>query len=318
MNMTRREPTKREVMEQIQMAGRLFQGRRYETPPDYLVTEYTSATLASVIRAAMEGSVQVENPQIWQFCTVASRLLEHQCPIFWLDKDLLEALDHTDFPDSLNTMDLTFPHPATWFQLPLSFMKTPEGSNIASIVIAHYDRGYNVRHLHAGEGGILIMAFTDGLVRDIGDSIWRVHIPLRDRTLLDVVKTLPSDDSNNALINDSPAAPLNDDEIQFNQKLALLTIKIILFLMSRDRALPKSVVTRKEKRRGNKILQSEMWSPNFISNPVRRTSTGTSTSEGVSVRPHWVRGHFRRQHYGKGGSLTKTILVQAYQTGEGD
>jgi len=316
-------------------------GRGYITPHGYYNTDKVSVPMLLELDPLLRGINPPEDRtwEVAQSATTISKLREHDTPIFWLDRELGEALLYTDIPTDLDLNDIEWPYEGMWFQLPDKLILSPSGSDVCSLLFAKFEDGYtpfkndgyNVAldgSVDAPEGGMIVLTFTAAgpwiIPPDVAsmdkEMVWRSTIPLGPMNAC--FKKLPQEGvwSDAELTGEQQRQELQEDTA-FNESMLQFVTKILLYMMSRDKAVPKPRQIRKQKtNKKGKILKTPLWAPNVIGQElkIRDNSKDTDTdTDKRSNRPHWVRGHFRRQPYGKGRKLTKTVMIAPYKTGSG-
>jgi hypothetical protein len=102
---------------------------------------------------------------------------------------------------------------------------------------------------------------------------------------------------------------------RFLADLVALVVKFVLAMNSSPALREDGVIVKMRKVSKGQVKEEE-WSPNYVGRHFKIERGGsTPGGGGGTVRSHWRRGHFRRQHYGEALSLVKTIWIQPILVG---
>jgi hypothetical protein len=128
---------------------------------------------------------------------------------------------------------------------------------------------------------------------------------------------VPSDFSDYKGFSDDPSQydnetlPTVEQEKVMVAAMNALTLQILLAITARPELVESGECVRKERTKHGRTKLA-LWSPNIIGKSyVSGKACGNYTLDGGDgYRPHWRRGHFRKQHHGKANSLTKVIWLE--------
>lgn len=100
------------------------------------------------------------------------------------------------------------------------------------------------------------------------------------------------------------------------QEMLAITCKLMIAMSLRPEEVEESVQTRRAKFKGQKMVRSELWSPNVVGRKYAQARKDAEASaERKGVRMHWRRGHMRRVAHGKGRSLRKWVMIDGTLVG---
>jgi hypothetical protein len=101
--------------------------------------------------------------------------------------------------------------------------------------------------------------------------------------------------------------PLAATEGEFLRDLSGVVFRVLLGLEARPALLVSGRRDGRHKKSG-----VELWTPNVVGRDYRVARAGVESHGGshASPRPHWRRGHFRRQAVGAGRTERKIIWIE--------
>ena len=302
------------------------------TPRDYTaIGQYGNPKAASVgmIMAAnfVKESRQTDanDPCSHAIYAAACRARLNDFPCFFVAPKLLHAMLLTDPPPKTEWTGLNLPYEAGYFVLPYGAMLHPEKKSPVAII------GW--ARLQPGEEIKLTDRFYPKWVNDREFFTCWTCIPGLDFTIFDSTMSAerspyigdwnPQDVSSIQGVYDAygrlteqNVIPISDDDNTFLHQMRMLTFNLLMCAEARP-----DLITYGTKAKTQYKSKAVLWHPNIIgahwqerretieSDPDRQKGTH------ASPRPHWKRGHYKRQPYGKGRLQIKTIWVEPYFVG---
>lgn len=272
---------------------------------------------------------------------VCSQLVRYQFPIYYVDEQLLEAVDLTRPPD-LTLDEIHWPMPAIIFSLPVEWVRRRMGWPMAFIGCARAEKGdIKIHPTFARVAGM-----PDDTIA-MQNSMALFHFPYLspDGTPCDYTSRYPLTFKVSELVTDmshyedttkterwvydaeylerirkrdeAGLTPSKEDEVKLLNELTSLAGKLLLIMSARPELVTRGVQSRKEKVHKGVVVREALWHPNFIGlgyKIKRSESTGEGTH--ASPRMHWRVGHWHTVVHGKGRTLRKTswfepVLVNA-------
>lgn len=260
--------------------------RRIATPSGYRnIDHYFSAFLIAIQEGLALPKLDAELAGYYQEFQALTR---NNCPVYWVDKTLLDALANTDLMDRMPPVKL--PLEIITFAFPVG--------QIAD----------NLKSRHVSFLQFLECDSVDGRPGVWGRA-WVEEGKLTPHYTLWVEKgqTIPK----------PPSCKFADkQEVLFWYQVFSLGIKLLLLLSSRPSLIQEGAVFSRKK--GINSLPSkkidEIWSPNWIGKNYQMKG-GNGEREGRSPRAHIVRGHFHTYRCGPGRSETKINWIEPYWKG---
>lgn len=257
---------------------------------------------------------------------VINRLNEHDSPTYFVGRDVVEAMERTDFGNA-PMRDIKWPHEGILFMLPdceeLKYETVSELNRDGEpVVVRSISRPVgiaiaNVWSYPEDEPGIAIL-----VVDALGACSWS-FMPYRDtwQEAIDYIRVRDS------LPPVSPRKPwqtaLAETEREALFKNASLVFKVMCLWNSERRdGLSEMLQTgggmiRKgdAKRTGNKAY--DLWSGLCLSLNGALSHDPDCHGEDFEskVRRHWRRGHFRNQPHGPGRAMRKSVWIRPYMAG---
>jgi hypothetical protein len=283
--------------------------------------EHYSAKLVAYFLLTV--AVKIEQPEVRLYehfnetveAIWASRLVGYRVPIFWLSREITEALKLTRLPLTLDVTTMKLPFEAAVFMLPKSSLTYR--SEDTDVIFASYARAAMNEE---------IPSINPAAVRAIsGRGDFSVFAGILDGLLLNWSHPWeqPLDIGQlDATIQDLPTEPLQTgfqtaiatDGKEFLARIAHLVFNTLRLMLARPELVSMGSLVKQvhNKRHSNRAF----WSPNTIGTDYRmrresRPLGGTHTSP----RGHWVRGFWRDQAHGPNYSEHKEIWIEPFWRG---
>lgn len=283
--------------------------------------EYYSAKIVGYFLLTV--AVKMEQPEVHMYehftetveAVWASRLAGYRVPIFWLSREITEALKVTTLPTTLDLTTMKLPFEAAVFMLPKGSLTYR--NEATDVICASYARGAmreeipsinpDVIRTLSGRGDFSIFAgMSDGLLLNWSHP-WE--------QALDIAQL-------DATIQDTPNEPLETrfqadvtaDGRDFMARVAHLVFNTLqLMLVKSDLVSMGSLVNQVHHRRHS---TREFWSPNTIGAEYRlKRQRHPLGGTHASPRGHWVRGFWRNQACGPNYSEYKEIWIEPFWRG---
>lgn len=247
--------------------------------------------------------------------------LKHDNPMFFCREGFLRAVAETNLPDSFKGTDLKWPHPCVMFMLPLKWSQAYFGYPVPYMTAGFITEPVKCP-IEGKLGGVMPIVDTTKPRLVLHQSVMIGGNPI-DYTyawpLDDEIQRagVPSDFSNYKEFSedlgyyDNVPLPTMEQEKVMVAAMNALTLQILLAITARPELVERGECVRKAKTKHGRIKDA-LWSPNMIGkNYTASMADGNYTLDGGDhYRPHWRRGHFRKQHHGKGNILTKIIWLE--------
>lgn len=254
--------------------------------------------------------------------------IAHGSPTFWVGKDFARAALLTDPPDDVKVCDLPTPFPITRYVLPFGAIHTPSGEAIQQIFVAKLDEkngqpdeilrkltghcGFQVHGTIPEHNSVFVFCLYQGahgvtyLHAFFPDSLHLNEVPPMAARLQNLVES--SEQDRGTIITDSKFG---------NCAYFLSTFRLAFNLALIAAAEPGLVEHGRQIRgasapAGGKKNGKGLYSPGFIGKVFSLPGPASIISgEGLpGVDPHWRRGHYTNQPYGKDNQLRKRIWLK--------
>jgi hypothetical protein len=232
-------------------------------------------------------------------------LLRHDVPMFWLARDMAEAIRKTTPPGETNWTTRRLPFDGGIVMLPQGALTDGEGKAASHLLWNRFS----------------IEDFTKPVPEDVLMKDLRLYISvvfpgmLSYYTVLGTEMAAPSLSvpslSQVASSSFSSDAEAEGDRDVVSQAVHLLFGTFALMDARPDLVTHGSLQKRVKKADGVR----EFWSPNIIGEHYRIKREDGQGSH-ASPRMHWVRGFWREQPYGPGFGMRRTQWVEPYLRGE--
>jgi hypothetical protein len=231
-------------------------------------------------------------------------LIAHKMPTLFIAPKLLEAVQHSDFKDDINWVDMKLPYEHGIFMLPQNSLRHATDGDVAFIVWSRlqkevlippppFPRGFATV---STDTRFSILAFTPekGIWYDSNlTACNRPTLKLNNLFYLEPGERCPSVSSSNPLDED-----LNEADTQFVEKLGCICFGTFLALNAKPELLEKATLLRTVAAKHANEKPKQFWYPNIIGRTYRIQQHSKTPGTHASPRLHWRRGHFRNQPYG--------------------
>ena len=283
--------------------------------------EYYSAKLVGYLMLAAAIKIEQSEVRMYQHFneTVeaiwASRLAAYRVPIFWLGREVIEALKLTTLPVTLDLTRMKLPFEAAVFMLPKGSL-TYE-SEATDVVCASYARAAIREEIPSinpaaaetitGRGDFSVFAgMLNGLLVNWSHP-WEqpLEIAQLDATIQDT--------------QDSPLrTPFQTDITTYGKhfmaRVAHLVFNTLQLMLARPELVSMGSLVKQV--HSKKSSLKTFWTPNIIGKDyrLRRESQPLGGSH-ASPRGHWVRGFWRDQACGPNYSQHKETWIEPFWRG---
>jgi hypothetical protein len=280
-----------------------------------LVGNYLSLKVPAVVLAGtymsflMNGSRR--DPGVDAGVFVTEITCQHNFPVYYIAKEFLQAVMHSDIPTSLRLADLKLPMPGATFMLPLGMLKHPEEGDVGFLSYAFHEKG----ELKGAVSGVIHTCTADTLICVTATHEQEVP-PLFHMVVASGVDSALTVEGIDKTMKDHPFSYSKyfRDELEapsdrpFNTTFMNLCIRILLAMSARPELVDRGKFTGKH-------LASQklpIWTPNVVGRTYRiKRDEGHKGGGGWHTRMHWRRGHYRLQPYGpRSAPEYKTIWIE--------
>lgn len=245
----------------------------------------------------------------------ASRLAGYRVPIFWLTRDITEALKLTTLPVTLDLTTMKLPFEAAVFMLPKGSLIYQSEST--DVVCASYARAAMSEQIPSinpaavetitGRGDFSVFAgMLNGLLLSWSHP-WEqpLDIAQLDATI---------QDTDNGLLQTHYQTDITQDGKHFVARVAHLVFNTLHLMLARPELVSMGSLAKQVHHKRHSI--TEFWTPNTIGKDYRlgRGSQPLGGSH-ASPRGHWVRGFWRDQACGPNYSQHKETWIEPFWRG---
>ena len=255
---------------------------------------------------------------------VASRAT-YGMPVFLMNSLMVEALLQTDLPEEIDAGEVKWPFPALRLLLPLGLFSLD--SEIGTLPVGFVDIGMSVNGQSVripkpaedelrkitGTGSKLtwdfdgVMLSTEVIPPSGNFQVLAKHFPWEDAVKNDISidETMPH------------ARSLNEDDKQLMRKLTVVAVNTLMITASHPELVTREVLLERADPRRSRKTRQALYRPGMIGFPKwPEEPRGRSENHtDIKLAPHWVRGQWRRQHYGPEGSQVRPKWILPYRTG---
>jgi hypothetical protein len=282
--------------------------------------EHYSAKLVAYFLLSV--AIKIEDPEVHMYqhfnetveAIWASRLAAYHVPIFWLSREITEALMLTTLPVTLNLTSMKLPFEAAIFMLPKgSLTYQSEASEVVCVSYARAAMREEISSINprasktiTGRGDFSVFAgMLSGRLLNYSHP-WEKPL---DMAQLD------------ATIGETPNIPpqtqfqadITAYDKQFMARAEHLVFNTLQLMLSRPNLVSMGSLVKEihKKKSINKL-----WTPNIIGKDYRlRRESQPLGGTHASPRGHWVRGFWRDQACGQNYSEHKEIWIEPFWRG---
>ena len=243
--------------------------------------------------------------------------------IFSFDREVTEAMLNTDLGDATPN---DFTHPYLTYYLHFDMEEPlilPNGREFEGILVGSPDDDEDA----CDDGKAIFFTILCKATKDAGtwphinDWGYEMSIPVdhQDKPLLDAIRAAHDTQARWIDGGDASVNPYPKDFIPQADMLLKLAANAIMYIsryagdakMEWPESAPRDLVEQAEK--GKRSAEKQLIRKGHVKTRLvtfgRHSSQEDGEATGRSVKPHWRRGHWKRQPYGPGRSLRKLILV---------
>jgi hypothetical protein len=295
--------------------------KRIQPPSDkYLNPKYYAASLLSELLTGFKAELHMI-PHVTGLINSLMQM-QYRVPTYFVQSEFAQAVIQTEPPDDFVLDQIKWPLPAMTFVLPVDFSVKYFGYAVPFISVTRSPIGIypqclknmpacdipldalnkidnqseriNIVSIVVGNDGAIPMDYVGSFpthmnIRDMDSA------PFEDATYLEEQL---SPDTLNACRD---GFPTDAEDKQFNAKVQMFAIKLLLAMTARPHVIKLGALQRPEKRnRKGAIEQEALWQPNCIGWDYKAQRVESSGAPGAHASPrmHWRRGHMRNQPFG--------------------
>jgi hypothetical protein len=271
----------------------------------------------------LTAAIKIEQPEVriyQQFNETveaiwASRLVGYRVPIFWLSREITEALKFTILPVKLDLTKMKLPFEAAVFMLPKGSLTYQ--SETTDVVFLSYARAGlreeipsinpNAVKTITGRGDFSVFAgMLNGLLLNWSHP-WEQ--PLDIARLDATIQDLPIEPPQTKFESDLPAHSKD-----FLARVAHLVFNTLQLMIARPELVSMGSLIKQVHNKRQSV--KAFWSPNTIGADYRlRREQRPLGGTHASPRGHWVRGFWRDQACGPNYSEHKEIWIEPFWRG---
>lgn len=252
--------------------------------------------------------------------SIASILVEHQVPTFFIMEDFARAVAATEPPDYA-IEDIHFPMPAMVFMLPPTFAREYSGYDCRMMAVAKVPEGKYPTQVSIGE-----LEMTRRVTNDTERFMAHYLVPI-DGIEVDYTATYPTAKKISQVVSEGTRVIADDWDIhaakhgltprdekqdaEFNTKMNAFALRLLLAMTARPTLIAKGTCIREEKVKKHGKSLDALWTPNTVGRGYRivyERDKKEVEAPGTHVRMHWRRGHFRKQPYGLRDTPTYKVI----------
>jgi hypothetical protein len=268
-------------------------------------------------------AIKIEQPEVRMYqhfnetveAIWASRLAGYRVPIFWLSREITEALKFTTLPVTLDLTKIKLPFEAAVFMLPKGSLTYQ--SEATDVVFASYARAALREEIPSinpdavktitGRGDFSVFAgMLNGLLLNWSHP-WEQSL---DIAQLDAtIQELP---------NEPPQTKFGSDIAAYGKdflaRVAHLVFNTLQLMLARPELVSMGSLVKQVHNKRQSV--KAFWSPNTIGTDYcMRQEPRHSGGTHASPRGHWVRGFWRDQACGPNYSEHKQIWIEPFWRG---
>jgi hypothetical protein len=318
-------------------------GKRYLLPthrqPDYYNQEILDNLLAFFLATYIAGDYGEKPDHIIRLMYLSAVLgIKEQRPIYYLERELGEALMRTQLPGDLVTDDIHWRRTHMRIMLPkgLITIERPDGPRRDAMFL-------DIGKAKSGELQRLPEIYTRELANfamQHGRLTSRnIATPIFDKDGLMVCTQLSGDINQDPGLNYGVVRPFEgrkineikvgghfdtgaicdetDDELM--DRMEHLAVNILLFMGSvpLEYEPEKKDLIRKMRQVNDRLIPA-LWAAKFVGRsqyrPSQKPHYHSAQFSGRKMPQHWRAGHWKRQHFGVKWGESKLIWIEPYQT----
>jgi hypothetical protein len=268
-------------------------------------------------------AVKIEQPEVRIYehfnetveAVWASRLAGYRVPIFWLGREITEALKLTTLPVTLDLTTMKLPFEAAVFMLPKGSLTYK--SEATDVVFASYARAATREEIACinpaavktitGRGDFSVFAgMLNGRLLNWSNP-WEqpLDIAQLDATIQDLPNEPPQTTFETKIAADDGA---------FLARIARLVFNTLQLMLARPDLVSMGSLAKQVHNKRHSVRA--FWSPNVIGTDYRlRRRPQPLGGSHASPRGHWVRGFWRDQACGPNHSEHKEIWIEPFWRG---
>ena len=272
--------------------------RQYREPRSYYPWKIVAQNLVMKSYMSRSPNIHMASEAIRLAMGVHYWCCKEQAPVYWLDANLFEALQHTDVPDFV---DLPLVVPAGIIMLP-SPLRTAEGRSIHYLPFLHISAQELAKNLPReltaaikGEQTLCVTGF-DGEF----DYVRTAHI-VEGKGL--------DRDANEQM----QGMTLQNPDTELVHRFTDLVFQILLVMATQQHLVKEAVPKNRRTAQGFGKAYDTFLNPIWIGrNYAHSSNSSANVPQGTHASPqtHWRRGHWRRVAIGPGRRQRKWNWIQ--------
>lgn len=286
--------------------------RFYDIPNGYASPKIPSALMFGsciTVRMARASDIEVSEGTVIS-AAVMSGLARYRVPLYFVSRDLLEAILLSDLPKNIAWPEIDMPMAAAVFMLPLGVVKHPIEGNIPFIAYLKSVKGvpqpdpfHYFKDLVADNTSFsTVAAATEMPNSPIYHTCIREDAQIHSHEAIhEYLHGMQPDYTGWGSLK------MDEADRLFNEEMTAIVFRLIMAMHAKPELVSTGSFTGKRLSKGE---GPEIWTPNFIGRNYRCKREGPSDGGGWHVRMHWRRGHMRQQPYGPRNTLRKTIWIE--------
>jgi hypothetical protein len=259
--------------------------------------------------------------ELYQFVAM-SHLVRYGVPMYWLGKDLSQAIRKTAPPQKFDWYNMPLPFPACVFMLPKGCLRNDAEGEVAFVAYARLHSGDEFesklipgKQYGITNGSFILMA---GMVNG-ALCHWNIPVDAYGSYLsIPDIATLMDQHKNNVHKGgfwEREGVTMTPADNQLGLEVMHLVFSTLFVMEARPELVTTGSLKKKVTAKKGKTAK-EFWNPNVIGEHYKIRREGIH-GDGTHASPrfHWVCGAMKQQPYGPGRSLRKTIWIEPYTRG---
>lgn len=305
-----------------------LEARTIRQPSGYAPPAIVAAGMAVSLRAAWPGYPLPQkdfDSSMSQLVLAAREAVLFDCPRYFVGPELVEACEQTQLEvGAMCLSDVSWPLGFMAFMLPLGMIGSPSDEDVLYCGFAVVGEAF-------GEIGGIQMAFR---IQAIEPSVvffaqarsgtFFTSLGRMSQSVMDVTEGAWDPGLGEAVKEMAPGVSVSTmtgrvsraaDDKAFLARVVALVVRIVLAINSAPELREDGAIVKPRKVSKGRV-HAEEWSPNFIGRHFQiEKAVSTAGDPSNRVRRHFRRGHYRRQPFGPGLTLVKTIWIRPILVG---
>lgn len=256
----------------------------------------------------------------------ASTMAQYQTPVYWVTRDLIQAIMHTTPPyTKLDWYHMPMPKPAAAFLIPKGELVHPVEGECQFLSYSRHKIKEEIPALNRSgphtwssiNGSMILFSSTKAGYFTHYNVPYDYFPDVNLKDVTDVISRYEEHEHTSAWVLPGNEPPkMTQADMVFGKLAAHFLFGIVLFMMRKPELVEpgKRTALIKPKRAGE--LTREYWDATVIGRnyKIRRVGQELGGTH-ASPRGHWVDGFWRDQHFGPGNKEVKQVLIDPYWRG---